>query len=60
MVLPSSVALRGGGTTTIRRATAEDTEVHVANFRAIATERVFLMTEALTRPIDEALMALGL
>lgn len=53
MALPCSARLRDGGTVLIRRATPEDAEVHVANFGTIAAERVFLMTETLTRPIDE-------
>jgi RimJ/RimL family protein N-acetyltransferase len=53
VVLPSSVALRDGGTALLRRATQEDAEAHLANFNAIAAEGVFLMSEALTRSIEE-------
>ncbi len=53
MALPRTVRLRDGSAVLIRRATPEDAEAHIANTAAIASERVYLMTETFTRSVEE-------
>jgi RimJ/RimL family protein N-acetyltransferase len=53
MTLPATVLLRDGGSVLVRPATPADAEVHIANTHAIASERIYLMSESFTRTVEE-------
>ena len=53
MALPCTERLRDGGSVLVRRAAPEDAAAHLANFVAVAAERVYLMSETPGRSVDE-------
>jgi RimJ/RimL family protein N-acetyltransferase len=53
VTLPATVRLRDGRSALLRDARPEDAEAHIANTNAIASERVFLMTETFARSAEE-------
>jgi RimJ/RimL family protein N-acetyltransferase len=59
MHLPATVALKGGGTALLRRATPEDAEAQFANLNAIGAERIYLLIERSTRTVEELRAQLG-